>query len=120
MLNKTKAKEMRRRTSQRRATHRARRAALTLRAETRMAAEMRRAAEAEKSKTEARIQRPRQIDRESKQAQEEIIPRSDGLVDGVITIPPRYPVRRRGGASTGSSRSTGFARRFARPSTTLS
>jgi hypothetical protein len=38
----------------------------------------------------------------------------------VITIPPRYAVRHRGGTSTGSSRGTGTARRFARPSATLS
>ena len=65
MLSKNKAKEMKRRASQRRATHKAHRAALTLRMETRMAA----AAKAEKTQDEGRVQRPRQINRESKQAQ---------------------------------------------------
>jgi hypothetical protein len=62
---------MKRRASQLRATHKARRAALTLRAETRMAA-----VEAEKGKTKVGSKGPRQIDRESKQAREEIKPQA--------------------------------------------
>jgi hypothetical protein len=38
----------------------------------------------------------------------------------IIAISPRYAVRRREGALTGSSRGRGSARRFARPSATLS
>jgi hypothetical protein len=68
MLSKNKAKEIKRRLSQRRATHRVRRATLTLRAETDGNGSQNR-----KAQDEAWVQRRRQINRESKQAQEDVV-----------------------------------------------